>query len=130
MPCGEAEFLEKYHDRLFVTRNLCPTRFSFAQDLSDDKMEHKGIFNGAELNYAAGVYDGQRAICLPGGKVGENCVHLPREVMYSDSYSICFWVNPDAAQPWTSIVYITYMDGLYESDAKQRAWGFVFPHQG
>ena len=37
MPCGEAEFLEKYHDRLFVTRNLCPTRFSFAQDLSDDK---------------------------------------------------------------------------------------------
>lgn len=112
MPCGEAEFLEKYHDRLFVTRNPCPTRFSFAQDLSDDKMEHKGIFNGAELNYAAGVYDGQRAICLPGGKVGENCVHLPREVMYSDSYSICFWVNPDAAQPWTSIVYITYMDGF------------------
>ena len=37
MPCGEAECLEKYHDRLFVTRNPCPTRFSFAQDLSDDK---------------------------------------------------------------------------------------------
>ncbi|MDE7183878.1 MAG: LamG domain-containing protein, partial [Lachnospiraceae bacterium] len=28
------------------------------------------------------------------------------------SYSICFWVNPDSAQPWSSIVYITYMDGF------------------
>lgn len=32
--------------------------------------------------------------------------------MYSDSYSICFWINPDTDQPWTSIFYITYMDGF------------------
>ncbi len=64
------------------------------------------------MAYTTGVYEGQSALCFPGGKVGENCVRLPREVMYSDSYSICFWVKPDRAQPWSSIVYITYMDGF------------------
>lgn len=110
--CDEASFLEKYRDRLFATRNLCPTRFLFAQHLADEKKEYTGVFAGTGLTFTTGVYEGQGAICLPGGKVGENCIHLPKEVMFSDSYSICFWVNPDTAQPWTSLIYITYMDGF------------------
>ena len=112
MPCDESTFFERYRDRLFLTHNLCPTCFQFARQLTDEKGEYTGVFTGEEMAYTTGVYEGQSALCFPGGKVGENCVRLPREVMYSDSYSICFWVKPDRAQPWSSIVYITYMDGF------------------
>ncbi len=112
MPCDENTFFDSYRDRLFHTHNLRPTRFSFTQQLSDEAGEYTGEYSGEGLAYSTGVYEGQSALCFPGGKVGENCVRLPREVMYSDSYSICFWVKPDSAQPWSSIVYITYMDGF------------------
>lgn len=112
VPCDEETFYRLYRDRLFFMHNLNPTVFSFANHLTDENGEYKGVYKGCGLKYAAGVYDGQDALCFPGGKVNENLVLLPREVMYSDSYSICFWINPDKAQPWTSIFYVTYADGF------------------
>lgn len=111
-PCDESTFVEQYQDRLFFVRNQKPTVFSFAGNLSDGEGQHMGTFEGTGLSYAEGVVEGQRALCLPGGKVRENLVLLPREIMYSDSYSICFWVNPHEAQPWTSVFYVTYQDGF------------------
>lgn len=112
VPCDEAAFYEQYRDRLFFMHNLNPTVFSFAGHLTDEGGEYEGVFKGTGLDYAEGVYDGQDALCFPGGKVNENLVVLPAEAMYSDSYSICFWINPDKAQPWTSIFYVAYADGF------------------
>ena len=45
---------------------------------------------------------------------------LPKSVMYSESYTICLWVNTAEMQSWTSVIYITYLDGflsLVPSDA-------------
>lgn len=112
VPCDEAAFYEQYRDRLFFMHNLNPTVFSFAGHLTDEGGEYEGVFKGTGLDYAEGVYDGQGALCFPGGKVNENLVVLPAEAMYSDSYSICFWINPDKAQPWTSIFYVAYADGF------------------
>lgn len=112
VPCDESAFYELYRDRLFFMHSLTPTVFSFAGHLMDEGGEYEGVFKGTGLDYAEGVFDGQGALCFPGGKVNENLVVLPREVLYSDSYSICFWINPDKAQPWTSIFYVAYADGF------------------
>lgn len=112
VPCDEASFYGQYRDRLFFMHNLNPTVFSFSDHLFDEGGQYEGVYMGEGLDYASGVYDGQSALCFPGGKVNENLVVLPKEVMYSDSYSICFWINPDKAQPWTSIFYITYAEGF------------------
>jgi hypothetical protein len=75
---------------------------------------------GEGITYDAGVVADQKAISFPGGKVGENVVVLPKSVMYSESYTICLWVNTAEMQAWTSVFYVTYMDGfisLVPSDA-------------
>lgn len=111
-PCNEAAFLETYSGRLFSAHYQSPEIFPFVNHLSDEKEQYMGVFTGTGLTYSTGVVEGQGAICFPGGEVKENVILLPKEVMYSDSYSICFWINPEEDQPWTSIFYIMYMDGF------------------
>lgn len=111
-PCDAETFREKYEDRLFHVRNKHPEVFAFAGNLKDQNRKYEGTFIGFGLEYTTGVFQGQGALAFPGGGVKENVLVLPKEVMYSDSYSICFWIYPDADQPWTSIVYITYKDGF------------------
>lgn len=110
--CSAETFREKYQDRLFHVRNRRPEIFNFAGNLKDENQKYEGTFMGTGLEYTAGVFEGQGALAFPGGGVKENLLILPKEVMYSDSYSICFWIHPDTDQPWTSIVYITYKDGF------------------
>lgn len=112
VPCDEAAFYELYKDRMFHIRTKCPDVFPFEGNLSDEKQRYTGTFVGEGLTYTTGVIAGQGAVSFPGGGVKENMVILPNELMYSDSYSICFWINPDADQPWTSIIYIAYKDGF------------------
>lgn len=111
-PCDAETFREKYEDRLFHVRNKHPEVFAFAGNLKDQNRKYEGTFIGSGLEYTTGVFQGQGALAFPGGGVKENVLVLPKEVMYSDSYSICFWIYPDVDQPWTSIVYITYKDGF------------------
>lgn len=111
-PCDAETFCERYENRLFFVRNKQPEVFRFDGDLADAEHRYVGTFTGSGLTYTTGVVEGQKAIAFPGGDVKENMLILPKEIMYSDSYSICFWINPDADQPWTSIIYITYKDGF------------------
>ncbi|MDE6389127.1 MAG: EAL domain-containing protein [Lachnospiraceae bacterium] len=110
--CDVETFREKYQDRLFHVRNKQPEVFAFKGNLEDQNQKYEGTFIGSGLEYTTGVFKGQGALAFPGGGVKENVLVLPKEVMYSDSYSICFWIYPDNDQPWTSIVYITYKDGF------------------
>lgn len=110
--CSAETFREKYQNRLFHVRNRRPEIFHFAGNLKDENETYEGTFMGTGLEYTTGVFEGQGALSFPGGGVKENLLMLPKELMYSDSYSICFWIYPEADQPWTSIVYITYKDGF------------------
>ncbi len=111
-PCTAEEFLETYADRLFLENIKQPVIYPFNKDLADTKLVHQGTFVGEGLSYSQGVVKGQSAIQFPGGGVKENYLCLPNDTIYSDSYSICFWVNPALEQPWTSIFYIEYADGF------------------
>lgn len=113
-------FYEMYHDRYFFVSNRIPTVYSFDHHLKDANGKNEGQIIGEGITYDTGVVAGQMALSFPGGKVGENVVSLPKSVMYSESYTICLWVNTAEMQSWTSVVYITYMDGflsLVPSDA-------------
>lgn len=113
-------FYEMYHDRYFFVSNRIPTVYSFDHHLRDADGKNEGQILGEGITYDTGVVAGQMALSFPGGKVGENIVSLPKSVMYSESYTICLWVNTAEMQSWTSVLYITYLDGflsLVPSDA-------------
>lgn len=119
-PLSPETFYETYHDRYFFVSNRIPTVYSFEHHLKDADGKNEGQILGEGITYDTGVVAGQMALSFPGGKVGENIVSLPKSVMYSESYTICLWVNTAEMQSWTSVVYITYMDGflsLVPSDA-------------
>lgn len=119
-PQPPARFFEMYHDRYFFVSNRIPTVYSFDHHLKDADGKNEGEILGEGITYDTGVVAGQMALSFPGGKVGENIVVLPKSVMYSESYTICLWVNTAEMQSWTSVFYVTYMDGflsLVPSDA-------------
>lgn len=113
-------FYERYHNRYFFVSNRIPTVYSFNRHLKDSEGKNEGQMLGEGITYDTGVVAGQMALSFPGGKVGENIVVLPKSVMYSESYTICLWVNTAEMQSWTSVLYVTYLDGflsLVPSDA-------------
>lgn len=111
-PQSAEEFYCHYKDRYFFAENIKPTVYSFDNTLKDVEERCEGIYRGEGLAYKEGVIQSQTALYLPGGKVKENLVRLPKSVMYSESYTICLWVNTEEVQAWTSILYITYLDGF------------------
>lgn len=111
-PCAPEAFMERYADRIYYVKNKYPHTFSFENSLADGNGTVSGEFVGTGLSFTTGVIREQSAVHFPGGGVKENIVFLPKHIMYSESYSISFWVNPDMDQRWASIIYITYMDGF------------------
>lgn len=111
-PLLPEEFYTAYHKRYFFVSNRIPTVYSFAGHLLDQDGNNPGKIIGKDITYADGVVEGQSALMFPGGKVKENMLYLPKAVMYSESYTICMWINPAEIQAWASAVYITYADGF------------------
>lgn len=105
-------FFERFKDRYFFVSNRIPTVYSFDRHLMDADGRNEGKIVGSGITYEDGVVAGQTALFFPGGKVKENTVVLPKSVMYSESFTICLWVNTAEEQKWTSVVYITFMDGF------------------
>ncbi|MDE7198265.1 MAG: EAL domain-containing protein [Lachnospiraceae bacterium] len=105
-------FFRTYYDRYFFVSNRIPTVYSFERHLLDSDGKNQGQILGEGITYDTGVVKGQMALSFPGGKVKENTVSLPKSVMYSESYTICLWINTAEIQAWTSVVYITFMDGF------------------
>ena len=105
-PQSPETFYEMYHDRYFFVSNRIPTVYTFDHHLKDAEGKNEGQILGEGITYDTGVVAGQMALSFPGGKVGENIVSLPKSVMYSESYTICLWVNTAEMQSWTSVVYI------------------------
>lgn len=115
------KFFRNYKDRYFFFENQKPTAYHFRENLLDEKGASEGVYYGKDLRYTNGVIDSQYAVELPGGNVKENLIELPKTVMYTESYTICIWVNTQAIQYWTSVFYVVYENGfisLVPSDAR------------
>lgn len=111
-PLREIDFRYRYQSMLLSGRNMIPVSFTFDHNLTDDRKEYTGEVIASEPEYVQGVTDEQWALHFKGGKIKQNVIVLPKEIMYSDSYSICFWLNTDKEQPWTSLIYVAYLDGF------------------
>lgn len=125
-PLREIDFKYKYKSMLLSERNIKPVAYAFENNLKDNADEYIGSVVGREPEYTAGVSDKTGAVHFPGGRIRENVVRLPKEVMYSDSYSICFWLNTDREQPWTSLIYVAYLDGFMSLVPINGEAGFTF----
>ena len=108
----ESVFRNEYADRLYIIANRQPVSFSFDGDLKDLSGEIEGRYIGTGLSFDRGVIRSQGALVFPGGGVKKNVVSFPKHLMHSNSYSICFWIDPDEEQLWTSAVYVTFLDGF------------------
>ena len=122
---GEKSFRGQYAKRLYIISSRKPVVFPFAGDLRDTSGEIEGVYVGEGFRFDRGVVASQGALVFPGGGVGRNVVKFPARLMHSDSYSICFWINPDEEQDWTSAVYATYSDGFLSLVPKM-SFGFCF----
>ncbi|MBQ8040180.1 MAG: EAL domain-containing protein, partial [Lachnospiraceae bacterium] len=89
-PLREIDFRYRYQSMLLSGRNIIPVSFSFDHTLEDDGKEYVGEVIANAPEYVKGVTDEQWALHFKGGKIRQNVVKLPKEIMYSDSYSICF----------------------------------------
>lgn len=121
----EEWFRARYEKRLYIIANRRPIIFPFGGDLKDSTGEIEGKYIGTGFGFDRGVIKSQGAIVFPGGGVRKNVIEFPAGLMHSDSYSICFWVNPDEEQEWTSAVYATYSDG-FMSLVPKMSFGFCY----
>lgn len=121
----EAEFRNRYAERLYIIANRRPIIFPFENDLKDSTGEIEGKYIGTGFRFDRGVISSQGALVFPGGGVKKNVIEFPAGLMHSDSYSICFWLRPDEEQEWTSVVYATYSDG-FMSLVPKMSFGFCY----
>lgn len=88
-------------------------RFAFHNNLKDDsgKLEGKYIGEGREQY----VYDQElkkEVLYLTGGRIFENVVELPAEIMKKSSYSIMMRFKMEKFTNWSSLVYTLYEGGF------------------
>lgn len=124
-PQEEEAFRKTYADQLYLLSNKNPVTFPFEGDLKDSAGEIEGTYHGTGFTYARGVIQSQGAMVFPGGGVKKNVIEFPKHLMHSDSYSICFWINPAEVQTWTSAVYVMFADGFLSLTPATDA-GFCF----
>ncbi|MCR5824552.1 MAG: EAL domain-containing protein [Lachnospiraceae bacterium] len=114
-PATEDEFI-KY--ALSNSENYAkPVKFSFNNTLtSDDEKYTAEILNPTDdgrFEFAEGPKEGLGAIRFPGGHRNEdNILKIPNEVLRTESWTICFWMNAEAINRWTVILYIKYELGF------------------
>lgn len=121
----ETAFRREYAERLYIIANRRPVTFPFEGDLKDSTGGIEGKYIGTGFGFDRGVVKSQGAIVFPGGGVRKNVIEFPAGLMHSDSYSICFWINPDEEHEWTSAVYATYSDG-FMSLVPKMSFGFCY----
>lgn len=121
----EEQFCTQYADRLYIIAVRRPVVFPFEGNLKDAAGEVEGKYIGTGFRFDRGVVRSQGALVFPGGGVKKNVIEFPGSLMHSDSYSICFWVNPEEEHDWTSIFYVMYSDG-FMSLVPKMSFGFCF----
>lgn len=82
----------------------------------DDLKSTDGVFSGRMVGdgpeYAPGISDIHGGINFPGGRMGDNLVSFPPELINSVSHTIAMWVKPAEIQSWISAWFVLYTEGF------------------
>ena len=92
---------------------ISSVRFRFNNSLKDETGRYEGKFLGpGQLSFQYDETLGKRVLQLIGGRIFENVVELPCELINSSSYSIVIRFKMESAFDWSSIVYGMYKNGF------------------
>lgn len=118
-PLPEKEYyayLEKHLDT-----EINEIHFAFQGNLCDDSGTYEGIFRGeGEPEYVPGPAEGMMAIHFCGGEPFSDCVELPADVLWNDSFTISMWIKEEKAGLWSSVYYAGYENGF--CNIMPKAW--------
>ncbi len=109
-PMIETDFI-RYAEE-YYTDATDSFKFSFDGDLlSDDGMKEAGLI-GEGITFKEGIFEGKKAVSFPGGPVQKNCIIIPNEVLFNDSYTISLWIKPRRNIMWSSALYVKFETGF------------------
>ncbi|MCR4618302.1 MAG: EAL domain-containing protein [Lachnospiraceae bacterium] len=87
-------------------------KFSFNGNLLSEDGSKEATIVGEGLTYTDGIFKNSKALSFPGGPLQKNCVIVPNEVLFSDSYTISMWIRPRRNLMWASALYVKYETGF------------------
>lgn len=111
-PLPVPEFIEFADEHLTDIQ----TNFHFPFNGSLDTPDHAktATFVGpGTLCYAPGIYKDSLAVQFEGGKLEENVIEVPPEVLCSDSFSVSMWIYPEQTHFWSCALYIKCETGFF-----------------
>ncbi len=65
-----------------------------------------------DAEYVDGIFEGKRALYLPGGRQESNVAEINPDVIANDSYTVAFWIKTERNIPWSSVIYIKFETGF------------------
>lgn len=79
--------------------------YSLNGTLKESNGELELLYNGKELSYEEGPWEGSLGVTLKGGNAGENVLILPKIPERMDGYTISYWIKDENPRPWVSSFY-------------------------
>jgi len=91
--------------------------FTFDGTLKSSDGEYEGTYRidsrePVEYTFVPGIFKGKQAIHFPGGRVERNALHLPKDVIKTESFTVDMWVYTDVINPWTAVLYVKMETGF------------------
>lgn len=79
--------------------------YSLNGTLREENGELELLYNGKELSYEEGPWEGSLGVTMKGGNVGENILILPKIPERMEGYTISYWIKDENPRPWVSSFY-------------------------
>ena len=95
-----------------IGKNRGTYTFRFNGSLRAEEEELEGTVCGEGLEYRQGIFSDSSSLYFPGGAREENTVHLPKEILPNDSYSVSMWIYTETSTVWSSALYVKFESGF------------------
>ncbi len=86
--------------------------FSLDGTLKEGTKELEMIFQGEQLEYEEGPWEGSQGVKLKGGDIGENTLIVPKLPEQMSGYTVSYWIKDDNPRPWVSSFYVSAEHGF------------------
>ncbi|MBE5884114.1 MAG: EAL domain-containing protein [Lachnospiraceae bacterium] len=104
-PICKKDYLEYISDKRVVEDEQI--EFAFINNFISKDEKYSGEVIGDGILFAPGISENWGSILFPGGFFLENVLKFPGSIL-SESWTVCFWINPTNITSWTSAFYAKY----------------------
>lgn len=104
-PLAKEDYLKYICDKRVVETEKI--EFAFINNFISKDEKYSGKVVGDGIQFAPGISECWGSIRFPGGFFLENVLEFPGSIL-SESWTVCFWVNPTQITSWTSAFYAKY----------------------